>query len=80
MKKKLIGCANIFPKIYSYYWWKGKIAQESEAIIIGKTFESKKNKIIKEVKKIHSYSVPCIAFYKTTAVNDDYLNWLRSVT
>ena len=47
-----------FP-ISSLYWWKGKIVDENEFVLIaiGKAnFEKVKN----EVEKIHSYTIPCI--------------------
>ena len=59
LEKKLIACANIFP-ISSLYWWKGKIADEKEVVLIAKTLEENFEKVKEEVKKIHSYSVPCI--------------------
>jgi len=60
LKKRLIVYANIFP-IESLYWWKNKIEQSKEYVLIGKTTEKKYRKIVSEVEKMHSYSVPCVA-------------------
>ena len=50
VKKRLIACANIFP-INSMYWWKGKIVNYKESVIIAKTLEKNFKKVINEVKK-----------------------------
>jgi periplasmic divalent cation tolerance protein len=73
LNKRLIACANIFP-IKSLYWWKGKIVDDRENVIIAKTTESKIDKVENEVKKIHSYTIPCILKIKATA-NKEYQKW-----
>lgn len=77
LKKRLIACANIFP-IESVYWWKGKIENAKEVVLILKTKE-KFNKIKNEVKKIHPYSIPCIIKFDVEA-NEEYENWLKRET
>ena len=76
IKKKLAACANIFP-IGSVYPWKGKISDEREFVLVAKTKSENYNKIIKEVEKIHPYSVPCIAKIPVT-FNRKYEKWLRA--
>src|SRR3989338_2060132 len=51
LKKRIIGCANIFP-IRSMYWWNCKIANGEEAVIIAKTNEKKSGALEKEVRDI----------------------------
>ncbi|MDP6388074.1 MAG: divalent cation tolerance protein CutA [Candidatus Pacebacteria bacterium] len=75
LEKRLIGCANIYAS-RSLYWWKGKIADENEYTIIGKTTEKKFEKVKKEVEKIHSYKIPCIIKIPMSA-NEKYCNWLK---
>jgi len=75
VEKRLCACVNIFP-IESYYWWQGKIEKAKEWVIIGKTLEKNYEKIKKEIKNIHPYSVPCIIKIKAD-VNEEYLEWLR---
>jgi len=73
--KKLIACANIFP-INSLYWWKGKIAEENEFVLIAKTINSNFEKVRKEVERVHSYSIPCIV--KIPAYpNKKFLDWVK---
>ena len=74
LKKKLIACANMFP-IRSRYWWKDKIVKSNEVLMFCKTRMSKSQEIIKEVKKIHSYDVPCINFIKVEKGSKDFLKW-----
>ncbi|MCD6550293.1 divalent-cation tolerance protein CutA [bacterium] len=75
LKKRLIACANIFP-IESFYWWKGKITNENEYVLIAKTTENNFEKVKIEVEKIHSYTIPCIIKIHVSS-NKKYFNWLK---
>ena len=75
LEKKLIACANIYP-INSIYWWKGKITEETEVVLIAKTLESNFEKVKSEVEKIHSYKVPCIIKIPVSS-NKKYFDWLK---
>ncbi len=77
LKKKLIACANIIPRINSIYPWKGKMIDDKETVLIVKTENKYYNKVKDEVRKIHSYTVPCIMKIDVK-VNKDYEKWLRS--
>lgn len=78
LNKRLVACANIFP-INSMYWWKNKIEKSKEYVLILKTDKKKWEKIKGEIKRIHSYTVPCIIKINVDA-NKEYKNWLESVT
>lgn len=78
LKKKLIACANMFP-IESICPWEGKVENSKEVVAIVKTVEKNWEKIKKEVKKIHSYKIPCIIKIKAEA-NKEYEKWVESET
>lgn len=75
MNKKLIACANIFP-INSLYNWKGKMQDEKEVVLLAKTKDSKSNSAEKEIKRLHSYEIPCIIKVNASA-NKEYQNWIN---
>ena len=75
LNKRLIACSNMHP-IRSMYWWKGKIEDENEVAIIAKTLGKNYDKIKEEVKKIHSYDVPCILKIDAEA-NESYEEWVN---
>ena len=75
LEKKLIACANFFP-IKSMYSWKGKIQNENEFVLIVKTHDENYKKIEQEVKKIHSYKIPCITKISVLP-NSQYGKWLN---
>jgi len=74
LEEKLIACANIFP-IQSMYNWKGKMADEKEIVVLGKTKAENYEKIVSEVEKIHSYDIPCILKIPMES-NQKYEDWL----
>lgn len=78
LSKKLIACANIHGPTNSLYHWKGKLVDETEYILIGKTIEKHFEKIKYEVERIHSYSTPCIVKIQAS-VNEKYFEWLDSL-
>jgi periplasmic divalent cation tolerance protein len=75
LERRLAACTNVFP-ISSSYWWKGRIVNDKEFAILAKTIKKNYGKIKKEVKKIHSYDVPCICLIESKA-NKEYERWLR---
>ena len=75
LEKRLIACVNIHP-IESMHWWKGKIREENEVVIIAKTVDKNYSEVKKEVKKIHSYSAPCILKINAEA-NEEYDKWIE---
>lgn len=75
LKKRLIACANIFP-IKSMYWWNKKIVNDKEIVVIAKTNNKNLKKIEYEVKKLHSYEIPCILKINANA-NKEYDEWAK---
>ena len=77
LKLKLVACANIVKGVQSAYWWKGKIERSNEVMLIMKSRKQLFKKIVSEVKKLHSYSVPEIIALPIIAGNPDYLKWIK---
>ena len=75
LRKRIIACANIFP-IKSAYWWKGKITKSNEHVMIAKTSNKNFKKLEFEVKKMHSYEIPCILRINASA-NKEYNEWMN---
>ena len=73
LKKKLIACANMFP-IRSMYWWNRKIVNDNEHVLIAKTKDKNFKRIVAEVKRMHSYQIPCILKIDAEA-NKEYERW-----
>jgi periplasmic divalent cation tolerance protein len=76
---RLVACANIFP-IESIYWWKGKKETANEFALIFKTTAARVRRLVRELKKAHSYDVPCIVTWPIPEGNGDYLKWISSET
>jgi len=73
----LIACANIVPGAESYFVWEEQIQKANEVVIFFKTKTENEDKIIKTVKKMHSYECPCIVFHSLDYGNKDFLNWVN---
>jgi periplasmic divalent cation tolerance protein len=79
LKLKLAVCASK-TEVESKFWWKGKINEEKESLIIFKTREELVERLFKKIKEIHPYEVPEIIKIKVEKVNDEYLKWLKDIT
>lgn len=77
---RLAACANVYPEIFSYYWWQGDLVEDREAVVILKTRRSLVPRVIEAVRSWHSYTVPAILAVDLRDGNPDYLAWLRAET
>jgi len=78
LNNSLAGCCNIISGIKSYFFWDGKLAKTRESLLLVKSDASLLGKVIKLVKKYHSYKVPEIIALPILAGDRQYLNWLTN--
>jgi periplasmic divalent cation tolerance protein len=74
----LAACVNVVPGIYSHFYWEGRLCREKEVLLLIKTVKGKLNRIIKNIKELHSYSVPEILFFKAQGGEKQYLSWVEA--
>lgn len=79
LNKRIIACYNLFP-IESAYWWKGRITQENEVLMILKTRKGNFEKVEIHLKKHSGYETPEVFAVEASKVNKPYLDWINSET
>ena len=72
-------CAQVTSDVMSVYWWKGRMEEAREKLIILKTEKSRINAIRRQLDELHPYEVPELIFFPITAGNPRYLSWLSEV-
>ncbi|MCX6357871.1 MAG: divalent-cation tolerance protein CutA [Candidatus Aureabacteria bacterium] len=76
LRRKIAACVSIYPRGRSLYWWKGRIEQAREFLLIAKTRRSLLAPVMRIVKSLHHYEVPEIVAVPISAGSADYLRWL----
>ena len=80
VENHLIACANVLPSVRSFYYWKGEVCQDAEALILMKTTRDKLDELKKQLKRLHSYEVPELIVTRIVDGFDSYLHWVREAT
>lgn len=80
LKSKLVGCILDVCLSKSKFWWKGKIVEEREVLLVFKTRDDLVEKLFKKIKELHPYEVPFIGEIEVKKVNEEYEKWLKEVT
>ena len=75
IKKKLLA-GSLIIKGLSRYWWEDKITEKEYYNVQAFSLIKNKQKIIFEVKKIHSDKCPIIAFIVIDG-NIEFLKWIK---
>ena len=76
LNSRVAACVNIIDKLESFFWWKGKVDQAKEALLVVKSKKEKLNALIKMVKSMHSYDVPEIIAIPIVSGFKPYLKWI----
>ncbi len=80
VKERLAACVNIIPAVHSFYWWEGKLCRDKEAVILAKTTSHCREKLIRRVKEVHTYTVPGIVVLPIEGGLKEFLNYLEEET
>ncbi|MEQ8165953.1 MAG: divalent-cation tolerance protein CutA [Alphaproteobacteria bacterium] len=80
LEEELIACANIIGNASSLYRWKGKVVEDTEAVLIAKTKEKLVRTVTDRIKSLHSYDCPCIVSLAIEGGNSAFLEWVNRET
>lgn len=80
VSERLAACANIIPAVTSFYWWKGRLEEDSESILLLKTKKECVDGLISRVKELHSYENPAIITLPIEKGSKIYLEWIDKET
>jgi periplasmic divalent cation tolerance protein len=77
IQKGLAACVNVVPRLSSHFFWEGRLCREREVLLLIKTAKGQLKKMVKDIKILHSYSVPEILFFKAQGGERQYLSWVE---
>jgi periplasmic divalent cation tolerance protein len=76
LRARLVGCANLLPRIESHYWWQNRIETGAEVLLVFKTRQSRVAELEKAMVARHPYDTPEFIVLPISRGNRRYLNWL----
>lgn len=79
LEARLIACYNLLP-VESVYWWKGKIEESHEVLLLLKTRDEHFAKIEVFIKEHSGYEVPEVIALHPEKVHLPYLTWVEDET
>jgi periplasmic divalent cation tolerance protein len=78
VERGLAACVNVFPQMTSIYEWEGQVTEDIEAAMIVKTVAARSAETLREIKRVHPYSVPARLVLPVIGGGGDFLNWIRT--
>ena len=75
--KKMAACCSLVPQVTSVYQWENKTELSEEVLLIIKTSSRVYEHLEKEIKMIHSYSVPEIIAVDIAQASSAYGDWVK---
>lgn len=77
----LASCVNILPVMRSVYFWKGRVCDDSELLLIVKTARRYYGAVEATIKELHDYELPEILAFDVAHGERSFLDWIAdSVT
>ncbi len=77
LKKKYAACVNL-RELQSLFWWEGEIQESREVQLIIKTSQINFERLILEIKRLHTYNLPELIFWSVSS-EENYENWIKEV-
>jgi len=73
----LAACVNIVPAVRSIYRWQGKVADDTEALLVIKTERERFAALEARVRSLHTYEVPEVVALEIVEGSKAYVEWLH---
>ncbi|MGH7717288.1 MAG: divalent-cation tolerance protein CutA [Gemmatimonadaceae bacterium] len=80
LERRLIACGTMLPGGRSLYRWEGKVADESETVVLLKTRGARLEALEAAFAELHPYKVPELLALPVTAGLGKYLEWIDDET
>jgi periplasmic divalent cation tolerance protein len=80
LDENLIACGNILPPVESFFAYEGEIQKANEVVAVVKTRRKNEDKIIKMIRRLHSYEIPCVVFVPIEDGNPAFMDWVDQVS
>ncbi len=80
LEEGLAACGNVVPGIQSLYWWEGKIASETEVLVLLKARTDSVQRLFGRVAELHPYVVPELVALPMAGVSTAYRKWVLEST
>ena len=78
LEERLIACANVIDHVSSFFWWKEKIEEEKEVLVIMKSHQKFFKNLSNKIKELHSYEIPEILALPIVEGSQSYLDWMKA--
>ena len=78
VKERLVACVNIVPSITSIYWWKDRVTEDQEVLMIIKTSSRKAAEVEKAIRSLHKYETPELIGIDLMYGLPEYLKWIEA--
>ncbi len=80
LRARLIACANLLPKVESFFCWQGQIDSESEVLLRMKTPAEHFDAVCKKIRASHPFQLPAIIALPVQAMGPGVEDWVLSET
>ena len=80
LRARLVACVNLLPSVESHYWWKNKIENAREILLLFKTTSARVAALEKLIIQNHPYDTPEFIVLSLQAGAARYLRWWTDST
>ena len=80
LDRRLIACGTLLPGARSLYRWQGKVADETEVVLMLKTRSARLDSLREAFSELHPYKVPELLGLPVEAGLEKYLEWINGET
>jgi periplasmic divalent cation tolerance protein len=74
--RHLAACVNIVPRIRSVFFWKGKVNDDGEWLLLVKTAPGNFSEVRDAIRRLHTYDLPEILGFGADAADALFAKWV----
>ncbi|XP_067341171.1 protein CutA homolog isoform X2 [Channa argus] len=76
MERRLAASINILARTFTMYYWKGKIEDGNEILMLVKTKTSMIKQVVDYVRSVHPYANPEVLSFRVEDGSLPYMKWM----